>query len=212
MVQILQAYTPFFLADYRRRRRQPHAPHAARARRALRRRGRRLATRRAPAARRRTAALAGVLRVPVVRVPLEQPRARVRVHLRRRAQHGLLVPPRPAAGRPHVQHLLRRRQRLLRHVARRALAHVQGSGKTFMCFLSHHKASCAMEARFIKEELERMVPGAQIFLDSDECARSRVQPSCVQGLLLRHARNERHPLLHQHCACALPAVCISIAR
>ena len=30
--------------------------------------------------------------------------------------------------------------------------------KKFLAFLSHHKSSCAMEARFIKEELERMVP------------------------------------------------------
>jgi hypothetical protein len=43
---------------------------------------------------------------------------------------------------------------------------VKGS-KQFACFLSHHKDSCAMEARFIKEHLEEMM-GRAVFLDSDD--------------------------------------------
>jgi hypothetical protein len=42
-----------------------------------------------------------------------------------------------------------------------------GKGKTFSCFLSHHKAACAMEARFLKEKLGHLL-GAQAFLDSDD--------------------------------------------
>ena len=34
-------------------------------------------------------------------------------------------------------------------------------------FLSHHKLACAMEARFLKTELERVL-GAEVFLDSDD--------------------------------------------
>ena len=41
------------------------------------------------------------------------------------------------------------------------------SAKPYACFLSHHKLACAMEARFLKGELERML-GAEIFLDSDD--------------------------------------------
>ena len=39
--------------------------------------------------------------------------------------------------------------------------------KEFACFISHHKASCAMEARFIKNELERLTD-RRVFLDSDD--------------------------------------------
>ena len=53
--------------------------------------------------------------------------------------------------------------------------------KKFLAFLSHHKSACSMEARFIKEELERMVPGASIFLDSDDLKDLRA--------LLTHVRN-----------------------
>ena len=43
------------------------------------------------------------------------------------------------------------------------------SGKTFAAFLSHHKAACAMEARYIKTLLEDMTGGsAKMFLDSDD--------------------------------------------
>ena len=41
------------------------------------------------------------------------------------------------------------------------------SSKKYAAFLSHHKLACAMEARFLKTELERML-GAEIFLDSDD--------------------------------------------
>ncbi len=41
------------------------------------------------------------------------------------------------------------------------------SAKPFAAFLSHHKLACAMEARFLKSELERVL-GSEIFLDSDD--------------------------------------------
>jgi hypothetical protein len=37
----------------------------------------------------------------------------------------------------------------------------------FGCFLSHHKAACAMEARFLKEKLGQML-NTEAFLDSDD--------------------------------------------
>ena len=40
------------------------------------------------------------------------------------------------------------------------------SGKRFACFLSHHKASCAMEARFLKDKLSDLIQ-KECFLDSD---------------------------------------------
>jgi hypothetical protein len=40
------------------------------------------------------------------------------------------------------------------------------SGKRFACFLSHHKASCAMEARFLKDKLSNLIQ-KECFLDSD---------------------------------------------
>ena len=40
-------------------------------------------------------------------------------------------------------------------------------GKQFGCFLSHHKASCAMEARFLKDKLEGLL-SKEVFLDSDD--------------------------------------------
>ena len=40
------------------------------------------------------------------------------------------------------------------------------SSKKFAAFLSHHKGGCAMEARFIKGELEKLLE-TEIFLDSD---------------------------------------------
>jgi hypothetical protein len=52
---------------------------------------------------------------------------------------------------------------------------VTKGGKQFGCFLSHHKASCAMEARFLKEKFEGLL-SKEVFLDSDdlrgECNRS----------------------------------------
>ena len=33
-------------------------------------------------------------------------------------------------------------------------AHMEQGGKRYLCFLSHHKGGCAVEARFIKEEIE----------------------------------------------------------
>ena len=41
------------------------------------------------------------------------------------------------------------------------------SGKKFACFLSHHKASCAMEARFLKTALQGLIQ-KECFLDSDD--------------------------------------------
>ena len=43
----------------------------------------------------------------------------------------------------------------------------RASSKPFAAFLSHHKLACAMEARYLKSELERAL-GAEIFLDSDD--------------------------------------------
>ena len=40
----------------------------------------------------------------------------------------------------------------------------RGSTKTYTAFLSHHKASCAAEARMIKDKLEAMFDGAPAFL------------------------------------------------
>jgi hypothetical protein len=41
------------------------------------------------------------------------------------------------------------------------------SGKQFSCFISHHKRDCAMEARFLKEKMQRII-GKECFLDSDD--------------------------------------------
>ena len=41
------------------------------------------------------------------------------------------------------------------------------SGKKFACFLSHHKGSCAMEARFLYEKLQDTIK-KECFLDSDD--------------------------------------------
>jgi hypothetical protein len=43
----------------------------------------------------------------------------------------------------------------------------RGGGKRFACFLSHHKASCAMEARFLKDRLQGLIQ-KECFLDSDD--------------------------------------------
>ena len=45
-------------------------------------------------------------------------------------------------------------------------APVRTSTRKYASFLSHHKASCAMEARYLKVELEKVL-GAPVFLDSD---------------------------------------------
>lgn len=44
----------------------------------------------------------------------------------------------------------------------------KSSSKKFAVFLSHHKAACAMEARFIKAKLEARLCTKDIFLDSDD--------------------------------------------
>ena len=44
---------------------------------------------------------------------------------------------------------------------------VTKGGKQFGCFLSHHKASCAMEARFLKDKLEGLL-SKEVFIDSDD--------------------------------------------
>ena len=41
------------------------------------------------------------------------------------------------------------------------------SGKKFACFLSHHKGSCAMEARFLKDKVQGLIQ-KECFLDSDD--------------------------------------------
>jgi hypothetical protein len=51
-----------------------------------------------------------------------------------------------------------------------------GSGKKFACFLSHHKASCAMEARFLKDKLQGLIQ-KECFLDSDDL---RVRWRCIR--------------------------------
>jgi hypothetical protein len=43
----------------------------------------------------------------------------------------------------------------------------RGGGKRFACFLSHHKASCSMEARYLKTELQGLIQ-KECFLDSDD--------------------------------------------
>ena len=43
----------------------------------------------------------------------------------------------------------------------------KGSQKKYGAFMTHHKADCAMEARFLKSELEKAMDAA-IFLDSDD--------------------------------------------
>ena len=68
----------------------------------------------------------------------------------------------------------------------------RGSGKKFACFLSHHKASCAMEARYLKTELQGLIQ-KECFLDSDDL---RVSGSAAAGvtlamlLLLRERTNQ----------------------
>ena len=49
----------------------------------------------------------------------------------------------------------------------KALAWRKSSKKKYLCFISHHKAAAAMEARFIKGELERLL-STPCFLDSDD--------------------------------------------
>ena len=61
-----------------------------------------------------------------------------------------------------------------------ACAWRESSSKPFAAFLSHHKGGCAMEARFIKGELERMLKTG-IFLDSDDLKDLK--------MLLDHVRN-----------------------
>jgi hypothetical protein len=56
----------------------------------------------------------------------------------------------------------------------------RGSGKKFACFLSHHKASCAMEARYLKTELQGLIQ-KECFLDSDDL---RVSGSAAAGVTL----------------------------
>ena len=48
-----------------------------------------------------------------------------------------------------------------------------GTNKKFVAFLSHHKESCATEARLVKGELDNVFMGAEAFLDSDN-----LQASC----------------------------------
>ena len=43
----------------------------------------------------------------------------------------------------------------------------RGGGKRFACFLSHHKASCAMEARFLNDKIQGLIQ-KECFLDSDD--------------------------------------------
>ena len=44
----------------------------------------------------------------------------------------------------------------------------QGGSKRFAAFLSHHKKDSAMEARWVKQNVEPILDGREVFLDSDE--------------------------------------------
>jgi hypothetical protein len=48
-----------------------------------------------------------------------------------------------------------------------AVKNTAAPDKQYACFLSHHKAACAMEARFLKEKLEALM-NKEVFLDSDD--------------------------------------------
>jgi len=50
---------------------------------------------------------------------------------------------------------------------RRTSMSPRSSSKPFAAFVSHHKLACAMEARFLANELESIL-GAKVFLDSDD--------------------------------------------
>ena len=73
----------------------------------------------------------------------------------------------------------------------------QSGGKRFAAFLSHHKAAAAMDARFVKSQLEQMLGGgAEAFLDSDNLQDLR--------LLLDHVRSSEVLVLFQACPQAPP--------
>jgi hypothetical protein len=63
-----------------------------------------------------------------------------------------------------------------------------GSGKKFACFLSHHKASCAMEARFLKTELQGLIQ-KECFLDSDDLRVSGL--AAAASIVCIHYRHRR---------------------
>ena len=52
-------------------------------------------------------------------------------------------------------------------VLKKAIEKQKNSQRQFAAFLSHHKAGAAMEARYVHNELERIL-GASVFLDSDD--------------------------------------------
>jgi hypothetical protein len=53
------------------------------------------------------------------------------------------------------------------HAAERAPTAAPETGKTYACFISHYKKSSAMEARFLKDNMQRLL-GKECFLDSDD--------------------------------------------
>ena len=95
----------------------------------------------------------------------------------------------------------------------------RASSKPFAAFLSHHKLACAMEARYLKSELERAL-GAEIFLDSDDLQDLRlllehVKASSVLVLLQTKSVLERPwVILELHTAIThnVPIVAVNIAN
>jgi hypothetical protein len=81
---------------------------------------------------------------------LEQKKKHVRVTRVARAPGG----PAPSSSSPKKSALVDKHKNERAH-------------KKFGCFLSHHKTACAMEARFLKGELGRLLE-AEAFLDSDD--------------------------------------------
>ena len=93
------------------------------------------------------------------------------------------------------------------------------AGKTFTAFLSHHKHACAMEARFIKEELERMAPGSKFFLDSDDLKDMRAllefvrDSACLVLVQSEHVLQRPWCLLELYAAidAGVPIVALNVA-
>ena len=81
------------------------------------------------------------------------------------------------------------------------------TGKQFVAFLSHHKESCATEARLVKGELDSFFEGAEAFLDSDNLQAGELQQQyeCVSATMrLDHSLRVAS---HLFCARRISASC-----
>jgi hypothetical protein len=89
-----------------------------------------------------------------------------------------LVPNRPGQPAPSAGSPKKRAQ-----TSASTVVQPKASGKQYSCFLSHHKAACAMEARFLKSEMQQML-GSEVFLDSDGALPHFAPPPPLRALSL----------------------------